>query len=83
MKEQDLIDLGFKRTDITAEESGDNSFYYYTYDFDKYFFLITNSSDTIIKNKWYAEMRLFDYDIRFSNHDDLKQFIDLINKVKK
>ena len=81
MKEQDLIDLGFKRTDITAEESGDNFFYYYTYDFDKYFSLITNSSDTIIKNKWYAE--IFDYDIRFSNHDDLKQFIDLINKVKK
>ena len=81
MKEQSLIDLGFKKIDVTAEESGENAFYYYTYDFNKYFSLITNCSDTIIKNRWYAE--IFDLDIRFSNPDDLKQFIDLINKVKK
>ena len=32
MKEQDLIDLEFERVDVTAEESGDDAFYYYTYD---------------------------------------------------
>ena len=81
MKEQNLIDLGFKRTDVTIEESGDKPFYYYTYDFNKYFSLITSSNDKVKKNNWFAE--IFDHDIRFSNHDDLKQFIDLINKVKK
>ena len=80
MKEQNLIDLGFKRKDVTTEESGDNAFYYYTYDFNKYFSLITNSSDEVKKNNWFAE--IFDHDIRFSSRDDLKQFIDLINKVK-
>ena len=81
MKEQSLIDLGFKKIDVTAEESGENAFYYYTYDFNKYFSLITNSNDEVKKNNWFAE--IFDYDIKFSNPNDLKQFIDLINKVKK
>lgn len=81
MKEQDLIDLGFEKTDVTEDKSGDISFYYYTYYFNKYFSLITNSNDEVKENKWFAE--IFDYDIRFSNLDDLKQFIHLINKVKK
>ena len=33
MKEEDLISLGFNRTDVSKEESGDEAFYYYTYDF--------------------------------------------------
>ena len=40
MKEQDLVDLGFERIDISAEESGDEAFYYYTYDFTKHFTFI-------------------------------------------
>ena len=31
MKEQDLIDLGFNRYDVSAEESGDKPYFYFTY----------------------------------------------------
>jgi len=31
--EQTFIDCGFERVDVPAEESGDDEFHYYTYDF--------------------------------------------------
>jgi cytidyltransferase-like protein len=31
--EEDLIKLGFERTDVSKDESGDVAFHYYTYDF--------------------------------------------------
>ena len=35
IKEKDLITLGFKRTDVSEQQSGANPFYYYTLDFGK------------------------------------------------
>ena len=32
MSEIDLVDLGFKRFDVTVEESEGESFYYYVYE---------------------------------------------------
>ena len=81
MKEQDLVDLGFERIDISAEESGDEAFYYYTYDFTKYFCLISRDNDEAEKEGWSVE--IFDYsDIRFYQKEDVKVLIDIINKNK-
>ncbi len=33
ISEQTFIDCGFKRVDVPEEESGDDEFHYYTYDF--------------------------------------------------
>lgn len=82
MKEKDLIDLGFERTDVNAEESGDkNDWHYYTYDFDNQVVcLISNDSDEAKKRgKWYAEI-FDDHIIRFTQKKDLKKFIKLVEK---
>jgi hypothetical protein len=77
MKEQDLIDLGFE---INHDEENGKPYYYYTYDIGKYDCLISNTNDE--GDVWYIE--LFESDeIRFTNKEELKLFIDLINRNKK
>jgi hypothetical protein len=79
MKEQDLIDLGFKRYDVSAEESGDIPFYYYTYEITNELCLISSDNGVAEKDGWSVEM--FDYDgIKFNNVEDLKNLIDVIEK---
>ena len=80
MKEKELIALGFQRTDVTAEQSGDKAFHYYTYDFGNgSFSLISNSSDELEDGKWYVEV-FEDETIRFTNSTDVMALIDLINR---
>ena len=81
MKEKDLTALGFKRTDVTAEESGyETDWYYYSYTFGTgAICLITNYSTEIEKDEWYVEV-LEDETIRFTNTSDI---IDLINLIKR
>lgn len=81
IKEQDLIDLGFKRNDVTAKESGQpRDWYYYDYDFKGGLSLISCDNEEAKDECWYVD--IFDYeDIRFENKEDLKQLIDLINKA--
>ena len=81
MKEQDLIDLGFKRNDVSAEESGDVRFYYYTYNITDELSLISTDDGEAKKDGWFVE--LFDYEnIEFTNVEDLKTLIDIIEKNK-
>ena len=81
MKEQDLIDLGFERYDVSAEESGDFPYYYYTYDITDELCLISSDDGEAKKDGWSVEM--FDYDgIKFSNTEDLKTLINVIEKNK-
>lgn len=81
MKEQELINLGFKRTDVTAEESGfETDWYYYTYDFGNGSVgLITQANTEMQDGKWHVEI-FEDETIRFNNSEDIKALVDLINK---
>jgi hypothetical protein len=81
MKEQDLLDLGFKRTDVPAEESGDKAFYYYDIDLGSNgsISLISPSDDEVENGNWYVEV-FEDPKVMFNDKDDLKVFIDIINK---
>jgi hypothetical protein len=80
MKEQDLIDLGFERVDVSAEESGDEAFYYYTMDFGNgSLSLISPAHNEIVDDKWYVEI-FEDESIRFTEKIDLEQFINIIKK---
>ncbi len=77
MKEQDLIDLGFE---INHDEENSKPYYYYTYDVGKYDCLISNINDE--EDIWYV--KLFESDeILFTNKEELKLFVDLINRNKK
>lgn len=83
MKEQDLIDLGFERVDVSPEEAGDeNGFHYYTYDFSdsRGLSLISNSNDEAEKvEQWSVE--IFDYDnITFTDVEQLLEFISIIKQ---
>jgi len=82
MKEQDLLDLGFKRNDVTAEESGaPNDFYYYDIDLGSNgsISLISPSDDEVENGNWHVEV-FEDAKVMFTDKDDLKVFIDIINK---
>jgi hypothetical protein len=80
MKEQDIVDLGFKRVDVTAEESGDDAFYYYTYDFGNgTLSLISNANNEVIDGRWGIEI-FEDETIQFWGVSDLKKFINVIKK---
>ena len=81
MKEQDLINLGFKRNDVSAEESGDSPFYYYTYEITDELCLISSDDGEAKKDGW--SVHFFDYDdIWFYTPEDLKTLIDVIEKNK-
>jgi hypothetical protein len=81
MKEQDLIDLGFKRNNISSEESGDKPYFYFTCNITDELCLISNANDEAKRHGWYVE--LFDYEhIEITNLEDLKNLIDIIERNK-
>jgi len=81
MKEQDLIDLGFQRKDISVEESGDKPYFYFTYNFTDEFCLISSDNNEAKKNGWFVE--IFDYyDIKFSDKEEVKNLIEIIERNK-
>jgi hypothetical protein len=82
LQEQDLIELGFKRTNVTTEESGDFPFYYFTYEFtDNYgLSLITDDDSSALENKGWT-VSIFDYEKpSFTDVDDLRLLISIISK---
>jgi len=75
MKEQDLIDLGFKRIE---DFDGDEVFHCYNLDLVEGFSLISNDSDNA-KEGWYVE--LFDVDqIKFFEREKLEEFINVVKR---
>lgn len=82
MTEQDLIVLGFKRIDVTKEESGyPDDWYYYICDLTKHLSLISSDNEEAEKNGWCVEFLYVD-DIRFTNVRELAKLITLIENAK-
>ena len=82
MKEQDLISLGFKRTDVSKEESGDEAFHYYDYDFGNNSIISLISSDSHQAEKdgyWVVEV-FEDETISYDNYQDVLDFITIVKK---
>lgn len=80
MKEKELIALGFERTDVTAEESGyETDWYYYTLTIGNHLCLITNDNTEVEKDGWYVEV-FEDETIRFTTSSDVMALIDLISR---
>lgn len=78
MTEKELISLGFKKISVSAEESGDVPFYYYTLDLTKYFSFITNDSTSISNNTdW--NIQIFNHpQFRWYDKDGARLFINLM-----
>ena len=82
MKEQDLIDLGFERVDVTKEESGSpDDWYYYTYDFTEQLSLISSDNEEAEDRGWCVELD-FDDEIQFTNIRELAKLMTLIENAK-
>ena len=82
MKEQDLIDLGFKKNDVTAQESGEpNDWYYYVYEFTGGLSLLSHSNDEVQNNNWTVEFLETQDTIRFEYPKKLKQLITIIEEA--
>ena len=75
--EKDLIEFGFERTDVSAEESGDKAFYYYTWDLED-FCLITHADDEAVDGNWKVE--IFDY--QGFEFTQVEQVASIINALK-
>ena len=82
MTEQNLIQLGFKKNEVTAQESGSDYFYYYTFDIGS-IALITKESTSVIADNW--SVFLFDFlDVEIYDYDSVKTLIDIFiqNQIK-
>ena len=75
MTEKQLKALGFEKIKVSAEQSGDVAFYYYTLDICD-ISLISNDN-LMSQNKW--AVYLFNHNsLEITNVDTLRQFIDII-----
>ena len=80
MNFKDLEKLGFKKEYVSASESGDKEYIYYTYDFFDNpieFCLISSDSD---EEKCFVDIFNTQELIRFYKKKDVKNLIDAINK---
>lgn len=78
MKEQDLVNLGFKKQEVSKEVSGDKDYFYYYFDINNLCF-ITQANDEVKDDNWYVY--LFEENMNpISSKEDLT---DLINILKK
>lgn len=82
MTEQDLIELGFERNDITAEESGyKRDWYYYIYVFANVLSLISNDDMDAENKGWYVEFFDTEDKIQFTDTYDVQELIKIINRA--
>jgi hypothetical protein len=82
MTEQDLIDLGFEKTDLIdlgLEGINEDTFYYYALDLVRGLELISNDSDDLVDGKWYVELYEADR-IRFVDKENLEEFITIVKR---
>ena len=82
MKEQDLIDLGFEKVNISSEESGSKPYFYYTYYFSNGLCFITKANDEIENEKWSVEV--FDTEEPFEFHkvSEISSLIKILENAR-
>ena len=78
MKEQDLIDAGFTRRDVSKEESGnDKDFYYYVLDVVDGITLVSDSTEEIDGDNWTVDC--FEVDkILIKDVESLTNFLETL-----
>ena len=80
MTERELQILRFEKVEVSAEESGDKPYHYYTHDFVKGLSFISNSSDEAKDGKWYVEFFNTEIPVRFH---EMGEVLGLINTLTK
>jgi hypothetical protein len=84
LREQHLIQLGFERKDISAEESGDTPFHFYVMDLSETnpnFCLISCSNDEAENGEWWVDF--LETEIRFHHYEHLHNMIFQFQGLKR
>ena len=82
MREEDLIKLGFERTDVSKEDAGDEAFHYYDYDFGCTSVVSLISCDNHqAERDGYWTVEIFEDDS--INYDNYQDVVDLITVLEK
>lgn len=80
MTERELGILKFEKVEVSAEQSGDKAFHYYTHTVVPGLELISNSSDKVIDDVWFVEFFNTEIPVRFY---DMSKVLGLINLLTK
>jgi hypothetical protein len=82
MRENELIEEGFEKIIVKAEESGNkNDYYYYSYTLNEQCSLTSNENDIAYGNNWIV--RCFEINLAIKDVEDLQLFISLFAKSAK
>ncbi len=79
MTESSIKKLGFKKVNVSADESGDTPFYFYTYRVGG-IELISNSHDNLQDESWMVE--ILEGNIQFNNISDVKELLIILERNK-
>lgn len=82
MTEKELQILGFTKNKVSAEESGEKPYHYYTYDFTKGLEFISQDSESIVDDEWWIEFFNTEIPIRFNDMLEVQKLISIFEKAK-
>ena len=82
MTEKEIQLLGFKKRNVSAEESGSEPYHYYIYEFTKGLEFITQDSDSAEDDNWYVEFFNTEIPIRFYDMMNVQTLISTFEKAK-
>lgn len=82
MRENELIEEGFERIDVSIEESGDKTdYYYYKYDLNDHCTIISSESNLAYGNNWIV--RCYETNLTIRDIEDVQLLIGLFTKSAK
>ncbi len=81
MTEKQLQKLGFNKETVSGEESGEDPFYYYTYNITDTIILITPANDEVKNNNWGVKFLDPTPHIKFKNSMDLQIIISILENT--
>jgi hypothetical protein len=82
MTKEELIEFGFDRIDVSIEESGDNTaYYYYKLKVTDTIVLLSDASDSIKNNEW--RVSCHDNELAIDSLEDLEIFASLVRRLNK
>jgi hypothetical protein len=82
MSEDELIECGFEKVIVTAEESGNkNDYYYYSYEINDDVLLTSCESDATVNKQW--KVYEYSWGIAINDISDVIVLIELFKKWSK
>jgi len=80
MTEREIQLLGFVKQEVSAEESGDTPYHYYTYTVARGFEFISCASNEVETGEWFIEFFDSEPTIRFIKFSEAQALINLLEK---